>query len=128
MALQVQRLGFENTLFTGGYVYASWFLTGESRNYDAGNGRFRPVTPETQFADGGKGSIELAARISYVDLNDKDIIGGQQKNITLGMNWRPRVNWKIMANLIKVLDVDRPGHMFDKEDPLILSLRLQWEL
>ena len=128
MALQVQRRNLENTLFIGGYVYASWFLTGESRRYDAGSGRFKSITPETVFNDGGKGSVELTGRISFVDLNDKDISGGEQSNITLGINWRPRVNWKIMANLIKVLDVDRPGHKFDKEDPLILSLRLQWEL
>ena len=35
---------------------------------------------------------------------------------------------RVMANLIKVLDKDRPGHKFDGEDPIILSFRLHWAL
>ncbi len=30
-----------------------------------------------------------------------------------------------MANMVKVLDVDRPGNEYDKQDPLIFSLRAQ---
>jgi len=33
-----------------------------------------------------------------------------------------------MANLVKVLDVDRPGSEFDGQDPLIFGLRFQWVL
>ena len=122
MALQVQRIDFDGVLLMGGYVQGSWFLTGESRNYDTGTGRFKQVQPLAPFGDGGKGSLELTGRISYVDLTDEDIIGGEQTNVTLGLNWRPRSHIRVMANLIKVLDVDRPGHQFDGEDPLILSL------
>jgi len=128
MALQVQRVDFDNVLLMGGYVFVSWFLTGESRNYDAGTGRFKRVKPRAPLGSGGKGSFELTGRVSWVDLTDEDIIGGEQSNVTLGLNWRPRDNWRVMANLIKVLDVNRPGSQFDGESPLILSLRLQWEL
>ena len=128
MALQVQRNDFDDVLLKGGYVQVSWFMTGESRNYDAGRGRFMPVKPLAKFGDGGRGSLELTGRISYVDLTDKDIIGGEQSNVTLGLNWKPKDHIRVMANLIKVLDVNRPGSEFDGEDPLILSLRLQWQL
>ena len=128
MALQVQRADFGDVLFLGGYISGSWFITGESRDFDAGTGRFRQVKPLAPLGGGSKGSFELTGRISYVDLTDKDIIGGEQGNITLGLNWRPRDHIRVMANLVKVLDVDRPGNEFDGQDPLILSLRLQWEL
>jgi len=128
MALQVQRIDFDDVLLLGGYVQASWFLTGESRNYDAGRGRFIAVKPGATFGEGGRGSWELTGRISYLDLTDKDIIGGEQSNVTLGLNWRPKDHIRVMVNLIKVLDVNRPGNEFDGEDPLILSLRLQWAL
>jgi phosphate-selective porin OprO/OprP len=128
MTLGVTRNdGFENVRFWGAYAYVSWFLTGESRFYDQGSGRFRQVTPSLPLGKGGKGSFELAARISYLDLSDKDIIGGKQTNITVGLNWRPRAYWRVMANLIKIIDVDRPGSRFDGLDPLIFSARLQWE-
>jgi phosphate-selective porin OprO/OprP len=127
MTLAVTRDGFENVRFWGAYAYVSWFLTGESRNYDQGSGRFRQVTPSSPLGKGGKGSFELAARISYLDLSNKDIIGGKQTNITVGLNWRPTANWRVMANLVKVIDVDRPGSEFDGLDPLIFSARLQWE-
>jgi phosphate-selective porin OprO/OprP len=127
MSVSVGREGFEDVRFWGAYVYVSWFLTGETRNYDQAKGRFRQVNPTFPLGSGGKGSFELTARLSYVDLSDKDIIGGRQNNFTIGLNWRPTSNWRVMANLIKVIDVDRPGSEFDGLDPLIFSARLQWE-
>lgn len=35
---------------------------------------------------------------------------------------------RVQANLIKVLDVKRPGSEFDSLDPLIAAVRLQWYL
>ncbi len=128
MALEIKRVDFDKVFLMGGYIQASWFLTGESRNCDAGTGRFKRIKPNTPIGGGGKGSFELTGRVSWVDLTDEDIIGGEQSNVTLGLNWRPRDNWRVMANLVKVLEVKRPGHRFDGVSPLILSLRLQWEL
>ena len=86
------------------------------------------IDPLSPVRHGGKGAFELAARASYVDLNDRDIIGGEQANLSLGLNWYPNSSWRLMLNLIKVLDVKRPGSIYDGEDPLILSLRGQWYL
>ena len=56
------------------------------------------------------------------------IAGGEQSTLSLGMNWYPTSNWRLMLNLIKVLDVKRPGSSYDGQNPLILSLRAQWYL
>lgn len=112
--------------FWGGYVFASWFLTGESRSYDPLSGRFLTVTPLNKFGKDGWGAFELAARASYVDLNDRLVFGGEQSNLTLGLNWYLSAQWRVMTNLVKVVNIERPGSEFDGADPLIFSLRLQW--
>jgi phosphate-selective porin OprO/OprP len=124
----VERNGYDSVKFRGGYVYASWILSGESRNYDAGSGSFLPLTPNEPLGRGGKGAFELAARISHVDLSDQDIIGGQESNISFGLNWYLNEQFRVMGNLIKVIGVKRAGSEFNGEDPLILALRLQWQL
>lgn len=124
----VERDQLDTVQFWGAYAFLSWFLTNDSRNYDAGQGWFRPVEPSSAIGKGGRGAWELALRGSYVDLTDKDIIGGKQSDLTLGLNWYLNSNFRLMGNLTKVLDVDRPGNEFDGLDPLILSVRLQWQM
>jgi len=128
LASQVKRQGKSSVRFWGGYTFVSWFLTNDSRNYDAGTARFLAVTPNKPLGKGGKGAFELALRASYVDLSDKDVIGGRESDISLGLNWYINRNFRLMTNLIKVLNVDRPGSEFDGLDPLIFSLRLQWQI
>jgi phosphate-selective porin OprO/OprP len=123
---RVQRQGRQKLSFWGAYTYVSWFLTDDSRNYDAGTGEFNAVVPSHPLGKGGKGAFELALRASYVDLTDKDVIGGEQSNITLGLNWYINKHFRLMTNLVKVLDVKRPGSEYDGLDPLIFSLRFQW--
>jgi len=126
LATSVQRQGKQKVSFWGAYTYVSWFLTDDSRNYDAGTGEFNAVVPNHPLGKGGKGAFELALRASYVDLTDKDVIGGEQSNITLGLNWYINKRFRLMTNLVKVLDVKRPGSEYDGLDPLIFSLRFQW--
>jgi phosphate-selective porin OprO/OprP len=128
LSTRVQRNGYESVTFWGAYFYASWILTGESRNYNAGNGYFQPLKPSKPLRHGGWGAFEVAARASYVDLTDQDITGGEESNVSLGLNWYLNDQFRIMTNLIKVINVDRPGNEFDGEDPLIFVLRAQWLL
>lgn len=122
----VQRSGEKQLNFWGAYTFFSWFLTNDSRNYDAGTGRFLAVIPSSPLGKGGKGAFELALRASYVDLTDRDVIGGRQSNMTLGFNWYLNGNFRLMTNLVKVLDIDRPGSEYNGLDPWIFSLRFQW--
>jgi phosphate-selective porin OprO/OprP len=84
--------------FAGGYTSVSYFLTGESRPYDRQNGRFTRVIPHKNFdwAHGGWGAWELAARASYVNLDSADVHGGRLAMLMSGVNWylHSHVKWR----------------------------------
>ena len=130
----VSRVGREPELsslrFDGWYLHGSWFLTGESRDYLAGTGTFGRTFPKSPFTfkHGGRGAWELAARLSGADLTDRDVIGGKESNLSLGLNWHLREYVVVMTNYIKVLDVDRQGSVFDNNDMNIFQVRLQLEI
>ncbi len=92
--------------FYGAYAYASWFLTGENRVYRRDRGSFSRVKPYTNFwcvrgtdgIDTGWGAWEVAARWSYLDLNDgAGPNGGLMNDLTVGINWywNPHVRWML---------------------------------
>lgn len=128
IAAQIHRKGLDTVDFWGTYAYASWFLTNDSRSYNFGDGSFQKVDVNRPVLEGGWGAFELGFRASYVDLSDRDIIGGREKNLSMGLNWYLNRHFRLMVNLVKVLDVDRPGSEFDGQDPLSFSLRFQWVL
>jgi phosphate-selective porin OprO/OprP len=78
-----------NLHFNGYYGFASYFLTGESRPYSTSEASFGRMTPKRPFSlnGGGWGAWEVGLRYSYLDLNDETIQGGEQRNITAGLNW-----------------------------------------
>ena len=127
LASQVTRDNADTVHFWGAYFHLSQFLTHDSRNYDQGSGTFVNVVPNAPVGRGnGIGAFELAFRASYADLTDKDIIGGRESNLSLGLNWYLNEKLRLMGNIIKVLDVDRPGSEYDGLDPMIYALRAQW--
>ena len=128
LAARVERDGAEAVDFWGTYVFVSWFLTGDSRNYNFGTGSFDQVHIGSPFLEGGPGAFELGFRASYVDLTDRNVIGGAEKNLSIGLNWYVNKRIRLMTNLVKVVEVDRPGSAYDGRHPLILSLRAQWVL
>ncbi len=88
-----------NLPFQGGYVKLSYFLTGENRMYDRRFGRLGPnysngpYTPFWLVRDGngdccwGSGAWEIAARYSYLNLDDRAISGGKTEGYAYGLNW-----------------------------------------
>ncbi len=92
----------------GGYVQASYFLTGEHKGYDKKLGRLDRLKVIEPFfwvrtdegTSRGRGAWELAARYTYGDLNDSGIVGGLLNEIALGVNWYWNPNFKVMANYI----------------------------
>lgn len=111
-----------NVDFGGWFVQGSWFLTGESKNYQFKKAVFGNIKPRRHVGQGW-GAWEVAFRYSTLDLTDKDIDGGTEENITLGLNWYLNPNMRLTANLIKVLDVD--GGPNDGAKPGIAQMRAQ---
>ncbi len=100
--------GATDATFDGYYVEASYFLTGEHRQYKKSHGAFSRVKPRHNFSlkEGGLGAWQLAARYSHLGLNDEDLRGGEEDNITLGLNWYLNPNMRLMLNYV-IADVDR---------------------
>jgi phosphate-selective porin OprO and OprP len=95
----------QNYVFSGGYLQVAYTLTGENRAYDKAGGtlarayfgkagpynRAWVVRDEDGHLCWNWGAWEVAARYSYVDLNDgaglNAIQGGRLQGVTLGLNW-----------------------------------------
>ena len=83
--------------FSGWYAQASWFLTGESRKYKAKTAVFSRVKPFNPIDKGGFGAVEVAFRVSQLDLSDKDENGGKERDLSLDVNWYLKSNLRLMA-------------------------------
>ncbi|MCA9064667.1 MAG: ATPase, partial [Planctomycetaceae bacterium] len=99
--------GFSDLTLHGGYVYVAYFLTGEHMPWDRGTGNLgRPKPFENFFlvdrccggTGTGWGAWQVAARYSYADFNDKDIMGGIGENLTFGLNWLWNDNTRMQFN------------------------------
>ena len=117
----VQRPG-SSTLpdpdFAGYYLQGSWVLTGERRRYNPATGSFQAPRPKVPLSpNGGFGAWELGARYSRMNLNFMEglegaaaapeaVRGGDQEVITLGVNWYPNNNVKVMLDYL-MIDVER---------------------
>jgi phosphate-selective porin OprO/OprP len=84
--------------YNGWYVDASWYLTGESRNYDAPQGTWgrTKVKNPFHFGSGGWGAWQIAGRYDVLDLGDKAAAMnasyggteyGVQETWLIGLNW-----------------------------------------
>ncbi|UXI68913.1 OprO/OprP family phosphate-selective porin [Tahibacter amnicola] len=110
--------------FTGNswYVYGLWNLTGETWGYKSGVA----TTPLPE--DPAAGMWQLGLRYDATDLNDVPVRGGEEKNLTLGVNWYWRSNFKFMVNYVKVSS-SRYSSTLRREvddDPSILEARAQF--
>jgi phosphate-selective porin OprO/OprP len=99
-----QTYNFENL-----YVQVGYFLTGEFRPYKNSYDTFGRVKPHKNFMDDGKGAgaFELALRYGYTNLNSRDIRGGTQGDITMGLNWYLNPASRVMLNYV-FTDISKP--------------------
>jgi phosphate-selective porin OprO and OprP len=94
--------GLPGLNFNGGYAEASYVFTGEQRRYNPVAGSYSGIKPNNPFdwGTGGWGAWEIAARYTQMQLNDLDVLGGEMKNITVGLNWYVNTNVRFMFNWI----------------------------
>jgi phosphate-selective porin OprO/OprP len=124
--------------FSGYYVYATWYLTGESRaasyltypkefNTPATFGQINILNP---LSKGGTGAFEVAARLSEINLNSAGILGGRETDFTLGLNWYPDKGFRFMANFVKTLQLsapyDRPYLNAVRPSIFVLRAQVDW--
>jgi phosphate-selective porin OprO/OprP len=106
----------EDFAFSGYYVHASYLVTGEMKGYR--NGVFSsPSVGDTT-------AIEVAARISNVNLDDGDIEGGEETNTTLGVNFYPIKNVRFMLNYIMVQSTK--GDVDDNPSIILFRTQFAW--
>ena len=100
--------------FSGWYVQASYFLTGEMRPYLPASAAWGSPAVVSPFAPdaGSWGSWEIKARYSNNDFNAmvsdpaNRVLGGEQNIVTLGANWYLNRNLRWMFDYL-IADVDR---------------------
>tara|TARA_Y100000590_G_scaffold252214_1_gene283186 strand:- start:204 stop:1538 length:1335 start_codon:yes stop_codon:yes gene_type:complete len=105
----VNRDGPTNGQLDSFYIQGTWYLTGENRHYSPKKGVITRFKPKENFdwkknwsKGKGLGAFQLAARYSELDLNDRSagINGGEQKSLTLGLNWELNRMSRIMYNYV----------------------------
>lgn len=97
----VDRQGASGVDFSGASFQAGYILTGEHRPYNSKNAVLGRIVPHQNFgSDGGCGAWEIAARWSYLDLNDGGVTGGMLNDVTAGLNWYLNRNTKLQLNYV----------------------------
>lgn len=128
---RVERKAQSSLDFTSWHAAATWSLTGESQasRYRIDAGEFKGIRPNKDFdlQDRSWGAFELTARYAEINLNDNNIVGGEEDALSLGINWYLNRNLRIMADWTRILDTDESNtvRMF-APDMNLFTLRTQW--
>ncbi|MFO1015860.1 MAG: porin [Caulobacteraceae bacterium] len=94
----------QNGTIPVGYIYATWWPTGEMRNYDPTKGEFGRPKIQAPINAGGMGGVELTARYDWTDLTDirgtvtPPNFAGEFSAYTLGVNYYPTSYVRFMMN------------------------------
>lgn len=116
---QVNRQTGGRLNFAGWYAQAGYFLTDDSQAASYSNGIFGRVVPHGRY-----GAWQLALRYDAVDLTDAAFVGGEEANLTAGINWYANRYLRMSMNYVEVLKLDRPGSPHDDDKPDMLVTRV----
>ena len=111
--------------FQGGYVQVGWFISGEHRPYQTASGTFGRMLPNNKYGGGNPfkkkngGAWEVAGRISYLDLNDGLIEGGELTDVSASLSWYMNATVRVKLNYIYAQPKDRGSAN-------IVALRVQY--
>lgn len=118
MQSKLDRKTNTDPTFDGGYIQGSWIITGEKHRYSSKNGILKQIRPKSPY-----GAVELAVRYSALDLQDATVTGGEENNLTLGVNWYINRNLRLMLNYIKINA--SPNKNGINEDADVIQMRIQ---
>lgn len=132
----VQRSSADTEPFDGGYIYVSYFLTGENRAYKRHSGVFGRTKPFNNFfrvrdengcVQTGLGAWELAFRVDYLNLNTLVDGAGRMVNETVGINWYLSPYARIMLNYVHSETTGRAGVLPGRAVVDLVETRVQFE-
>ena len=136
----IDQIGGGPVFVHGAYFYASYFLTGEHRQYATQDGAFgttRVLAPFIRTSGQhnvgcGPGAWELTARIDYLDLSSPNIppvnglaVGDRITETTLGLNWYLNDNARLMFNYVHAEPVD-PNFGASSADGFFIRTAIFW--
>lgn len=104
--------GFQNYNYDGGYVAATYVLTGEHRKYLVNFGVPSLLQPANPVSKQGYGAWEIAVRYSHLDLQSGGM-GSKGYNWSASLNWYPVRDLRFMLNITDFKStgtVTREGH------------------
>jgi len=107
----ISRQNEPGLCFNGWHTQLSYVLTGETRIYKVKTGTYGQIIPKKPY-----GAFEVAARYSMVNLNDEDIHGGKENNVTLALSWIVNENLLFLANYINA-SIDPTQALGDNLNP-----------
>jgi phosphate-selective porin OprO/OprP len=120
-ATRIDQIGGPPVFLNGFYVFGTWFLTGENRDYVPRDGDFGMIHVRSPFLrlweDGsiarGPGAWELTARLSYTNFADPNIrpvddlkVGNREWELTLGVNWYLNDHARLLFNYVYAEPID----------------------
>ena len=88
------RTDGKTNYFNGAYFELGRFLTGQSFKYT--HGQFVRPTIES-----GSHAWEAGLRVSWADLDSRDVQGGEQVNFGVAVNYYRQQNLRVMMNLLR---------------------------
>ena len=104
--------------FDGWNIQARYLLTGEHHAYDVRDGNFGTVVPNAHY-----GAFEVAARYDFINLNNKDVQGGSEHDVSVGLNWFVNKQLRLSTNYIRASI--HPNSSQAKRNLDIVAARLQ---
>lgn len=106
--------------FSGFHAQAEYILTGETRPLKLSNGTLGQIKPKCK-----SGAWAVAARYSFITLNDKDIAGGRAYNTTASVSWYANNNIRVIGEYVYSLQRRQFPTYLDKRHVGGLGARLQ---
>ena len=120
--LQTTIIGATETELSSYYGQISYFLTGERRTYKNSLSGFGSVKPNNNYGENGWGAIELAVRLSSMDLTTAN--AGTLEDITVGINWYLNPNTRVMFNYVIGEMIN--GEEIITEDAVMMRVQLDF--
>jgi phosphate-selective porin OprO/OprP len=122
MSSRTERFHHDDFKGDSWYVSGLWNITGGTWGYKSGT----PTTPYPNAPESGM--WQVGVRYDKTDLDDGAVRGGQEHNVTVGVNWYWRTNFKFMLNYVKV-DATRFSSSLQRnvdDSPNIIEARAQF--